>query len=501
MSLWAGMSGAVMAQGTGGPDTDSLGTHLSYELSAEAAVGSGDWNAYQTVSNRYHTLGLRSNTAVGRAALTLTHDFSKKYQMTAVADVLGTIHGDHKFYLQQLYVNFKLNHFFAEIGSREIEPILRNRRLSSGNIIESGNAKPIPQLRIGTDGFWTVPGLNKWLEVYFDGAYGKYIDGGYKQDVATTLQTTFTRGMWMHHKKLYLRSNSQKLFYGMIGIDHFVQFGVQRYDFVDGQMVLIKDSPATIKDFWRALIPKGDSGYATNGGGEDWVYGNHVGSYTIQIGCNITPRHQVNAFMDNIFEDGSGMAKRNGWDGLWGLSYQNTTEGVQYVRGATFEYLQTTNQSGVLHFDPGDWTGEMRNIPSEHYSTGNDDYYNNGFYQSYTTYGMGQGTPLLPSPRYRGELGYNSTNIKAWHVGVEGDLLQSPRYGSFSYLVKGSYRKSYGEHVYPFLVPEHTFSMLVEADWAKGPWRGSVSYGLDGGDIYGNNNTFDLKITYHGRIF
>ena len=205
--------------------------------------------------------------------------------------------------------------------------------------------------------------------------------------------------------------------------------------------------------------------------------------------------------MDNIFEDGSGMAKRNGWDGLWGLSYQNTTEGVQYVRGATFEYLQTTNQSGVLHFDPGDWTGEMRNIPSEHYSTGNDDYYNNSFYQSYTTYGMGQGTPLLPSPRYRGALTYNSTNIKAWHVGVEGDLLQSPRYGSFSYLVKGSYRKSYGQHVYPFLVPEHTFSMLVEADWAKGPWRGSVSYGLDGGDIYGNNNTFDFKITYHGRIF
>ena len=211
-----------MAQAQGVPETDSLPTHLRYELTAETALGTGDWNAYQTVSNRYHTLGLRPNTAVGRAALTLTHDFSKNYRMTAVADALGSIHGDHKFYLQQLYVNFKLHHFFAEIGSREIEPILRSRRLSSGNIIESGNAKPIPQLRIGTDGFWTVPGLNKWLEVYFDGAYGKYIDGGYKQDVATTLQATFTRGMWMHHKKLYLRSNSQKLFYGMIGIDQIV---------------------------------------------------------------------------------------------------------------------------------------------------------------------------------------------------------------------------------------------------------------------------------------
>ena len=63
-----------MAQAQGVPETDSLPTHLSYELSAETAFGTGDWHAYQTVSNRYHTLGLRPNTAVGRAALTLTHD-------------------------------------------------------------------------------------------------------------------------------------------------------------------------------------------------------------------------------------------------------------------------------------------------------------------------------------------------------------------------------------------------------------------------------------------
>ena len=66
-----------MAQDIEVPQTDSLGTHISYELTAETALGTGDWNAYQTVSNRYHTLGLRPNTAVGRAALTLTHDFSK----------------------------------------------------------------------------------------------------------------------------------------------------------------------------------------------------------------------------------------------------------------------------------------------------------------------------------------------------------------------------------------------------------------------------------------
>ena len=99
---------------------------MSYELSAETALGTGDWNAYQTVSNRYHTLGLRPNTAVGRAALTLTHDFSKNYRMTAVADALGSIHGDHKFYLQQLYVHGRL---LDRAGTQQVARGLLRRSL------------------------------------------------------------------------------------------------------------------------------------------------------------------------------------------------------------------------------------------------------------------------------------------------------------------------------------------------------------------------------------
>ena len=42
---------------------DSLKTHISYDITTEAAVGTGDFTAYQLATNRHHVLGTRSNTA------------------------------------------------------------------------------------------------------------------------------------------------------------------------------------------------------------------------------------------------------------------------------------------------------------------------------------------------------------------------------------------------------------------------------------------------------
>ena len=39
---------------------DSLTTHITYDLTAETAVGTGDYTAYQLATNRHHTLGTES---------------------------------------------------------------------------------------------------------------------------------------------------------------------------------------------------------------------------------------------------------------------------------------------------------------------------------------------------------------------------------------------------------------------------------------------------------
>ena len=137
--------------------------------------------------------------------------------------------------------------------------------------------------------------------------------------------------------------------------------------------MVVKKKAANLKAFWKVILPVGDKNYFENDAMEDWVYGNHIGSMTIQLGWNINKAHQVQAYVDDIFEVGSGMRKGNGWDGLYGIQYKNRAEGRQYVRGAVVEYLQTTNQSGPIHWDSGDFPEPIRSQITD-LVTGDDNY-------------------------------------------------------------------------------------------------------------------------------
>ena len=51
--------------------------------------------------------------------------------------------------------------------------------------------------------------------------------------------------------------------------------------------MVAKKKAANLKAFWKVILPVGDSNYFENDAMEDWVYGNHIGSMTIQLGWNI----------------------------------------------------------------------------------------------------------------------------------------------------------------------------------------------------------------------
>lgn len=488
--LLAACSFAVRAQ-------DSLGTHVDYTLTAETAVGTGENTAYQLVTNRHHALGTRSNTAYLRGAISVKHHFSDNLSIEGVADAIGAVHADHKVYLQQCYVNVKYGHFFAEVGARETEPVLRDFNLSSGAFVESGNAKPIPQLRIGTNGFWTVPGTKEWLEIYVDGGYGHYMDGDYLNDAYEAWHRTHDLGhvttdVWYHHKQLYFRTNSAKPFFITAGGTHDVQFG-GRYEGTDPGVANFKSNLSPhFKDFLNVLIPKGESSTG------QWISGNHLGTMTVQVSWNIDRERMLSVYLDDIFEDGSGMRKGNGYDGLWGMEYHNRAEGVQYVRGVVAEYLQTTHQSGYVHLDCDDYSEPYASL-MPYLVTGNDEYYNNYFYNGYAHYGMAQGNALLMSPRYNpdGFLGFTENSVKAWHFAIQGDIAKC-KSGDYGYLVKGSYREGYGTHHVP--MRHHSFDVMAQLGWHKGAWHSTLSYAFDRGNIYGDNSTIDLKISYHGKI-
>ena len=341
---------------------DTLATSITYDLTAETAVGTGDFTAFQLATNRHHVLSTRANTAYLRGAINISHAFNKNLTLSGGLDAIASVHANHKAYLQQCFVNLTWKSFFVEIGSREQDQVVRDNLLSSGSFVKGTNAKPIPQIHVGTNGFWNVPYTKGWVQINFDFGYGKFLDGNYREqrfNDAQDVNESYAKGIYYHQKHLYIRTNPTKRFFAMVGIEHAVQFGGTNYSYIDG-VLTAKNKPHNLKAFWKVIIPKGDSKYFENGTLEDWVYGNHIGVMTYQIGWNINENHQVQAYLDNPFEDGSGIRKGNGWDGLWGLQYSNKTSGRQYVRGAVVEYFQSTNQSGPIHYDAGDYPEHMR---------------------------------------------------------------------------------------------------------------------------------------------
>ena len=477
---------------------DSLGTHITYDLTTEAAVGTGDYTAFQLVTNRHHALSTRSNTGYLRGAINVVHTLNKDFTLSGTIDAIASVHAEQNVFLQQCYANISYQSFFIEAGSREIKPVLRDDQLSTGAFVKGTNAKPIPQIHFGTDDFWTVPYTSDWLQINFDFGYGKFMDDDYHEKKfyqEGSHNSKYTIGTYYHQKHLYFRSNPNKHFFISAGIEHAVQFAGTRYEYKNGELVS-KKKPKNMKAFGNVILPLGDGNYFENNSNEDWVYGNHLGMMTVQIGWNVNNDHQLQVYLDDTFEDGSGMRKSNGWDGLWGLQYNNKTIGNQYVRCAVLEYFQTTNQSGPLHWDSRDYPDPIRSQITD-FVTGDDNYYNHYFYDGYAYYGMTPGNALITSPIYNkdGFLGFRDNRVKAWHLGISGEVTDH-----LSYLIKGSYRKGWGTYQNPLPVKHHSFDAMLQGIYNTGPWQFSAAYAFDKGNIYGDCSTFNLKISFHGKI-
>lgn len=482
---------------------------LTADVTFEYVGGNEGFAAYYLGANRHGT-GLLTNNSMGvRAALSGESKFEET-KLSYGIDVLGL---DDKYtpcYLQQLYGRLQWRNFFVELGAREYDAVIRNHRLSSGSLLWSGNSHPIPQLRIGTDQFMTVPGTHDWLQFFLDGDYGFFVDKDFLEDRydeynpgGNTLQgyaqSFITTGAWHHQKRLFLRSNPNKPFVATLGLEHAVQFGGTTINNVNNTINGKLEQTVGLKDILKVLIPSGgDASSAV--GDQNFIYGNHLGNVTLQLTWNIDRQQSLHGYVENLFEDGSGFCKRNGWDGLWGLEYKGADN--RLLSGVVFEYLQTTDQSGPVHWAPQDHTGELS---SE--ARGADEYYNNYFYCGYAHYGQSMGTPMLMSPIYNTDsyLRFTNNRVQAWHAGIEGCIADFSATATqpaarVDYRCLLSYRNAYGTMAIPSPFIRHDFSFMTELSIMLGDWQTVMAYAQDNGSLMGNNKSFNISIKYHGKI-
>lgn len=397
------------------------------------------------------------------------------------------------FWVQQLYGELKYRSLFLTLGLKEHESPLFNTKLSSGDFVESGNARPIPEARIGFIDFQNIPFTNGWAQIQGEYSIGKTTDSDWLRNHYNYNDMFVTTGVGFSYKRLLFRSNPSKPFSFTIGMQAATQFGGTTKKYLKNELVSEHTEKVTFKSLLHTIIP----GSGSSPGNDVYYDGNWIGAWNALARYRLHNGSELKAYVQFPWEDGSGIGKLNGWDGVYGLEYKNSRP--WWIDGAVVEYIDFRNQSGPIH-----WAPDLNpNTPEEVKGgacTGADDYYNNFQYNSYQYYGMSIGTPFIKSTIYNkdGFLRCSDNRVQGFHIGVTGALLPTLRYRCLV-----SYRKSLGTPFLPSLEKLYDTSAMIEAIYKFEKVKGltaKLQLAFDKGSLYSDNFGGLITISYRGLL-
>jgi len=488
----------------------SQGADIDYEATITLNTGNSQLAPYYIASGRGATV-TQQHSALLRAAAWHAMDTTVRLSWGAGVELWGGMASstDYERYdaatatftlnkqrparawLQQVYLEGKHRGVLLVLGQKQkLSPVV-NSELSSGDLIMSGNARPPAGFSAGFVNFQNIPFTRGWLQIAGEVGYYRMFDDDWLDNHYNRYNHFVTTGYWLHYKNFYLRTRPDRRWVFTIGAQAACQFGGTATYYTDGAVSRTVKMDADLKAFWRTMI----AGSGGNSTGDSFVEGNHVGSWDIALDYKVSAGHKLRGYYQTIWEDGSGIGKLNGFDGLWGLEYTNS-DPTAWLTGAVVEYVDFTNQSGPIHWAPADHEGTA--ITAE--ATGNDDYYNNYIYNGYQNRGMSIGSPFIPSPLYNsdGYMRYRDNVVRGFHIGLAGCVTPQLRYRLLT-----SYRKAWGTTSAPRATAADDFSMMLEASYcpprlAALMFKGQVAF--DSGSLYGDNVGGLLSVTYHGNL-
>lgn len=448
--------------------TDSI----HYDVSMSNRAASGISSPFWFQNNQFGIVPFEPNSSTLLAKIYKSKSAKRNlfdYNFVASGNVnIGKKESSIK--LHELYLNTRLWVFNASVGMREETLGNQDETLSSGGLLFSHNARPMPKIFIGMEDFTPLLFKNGFVE----------IKGGIYQGWFT--DQVYTKDLLLHHKYGYLRFGGNKSPIRIqYGVDHVAQWG--------GSTPAYGEQPSGFKDFMNVFFARSGSSTAV-------IYdqinvgGNHIISQSTKAEINLK-NFEITAYWQNLTED---KPIRFIWntpnisDGLWGISIQNKK--MPFIKKIVYEYLNTTDQSGPYHDIDGVVYG------------GADSYFHNYLYQNgWAHYGRTIGTAFITSPVYNknNEIQILNNRVQVHYVGIEGEFKQ------YTFKALSSFTKNYGNYSnYPnekmlsstnmlFEVSKH-FEKLFQLD-------AGIAVGIDMGEAYGNNVGLSFKISKRGYFF
>lgn len=402
-------------------------------------------------------------------------------------DEKWTNHSAHLpyFRLQQLFGQLKYRQVFLTLGLKYNHSKIVDDELSSGDLTRSNNAAPIPGVAGGFLDFQDIPFTKGWVQIDGEIMYGKMTDSGFKKSEFNYYSGIEAINLWYNYKRCYFRTNPNKNFHVTVGMQAASFDGGATFTYNEGKLIKSEIRGFNLEDVFQMFFPRP--------GGESYYAGSHLGSWDLKAVYKFRDDSKLSAYFEWPWEDGSGIGKMNGFDGLWGIKYDFARKGI--VTKALVEYLDFTNQSGPIHFDPEDSPG----APVVGYAQGADDYYNNDFYGAYSNYGMSIGTPFLVSPIYNrnGVLRYLHTRGRGFHLALAGDPCDWLHYRAMI-----GYEKAGGAGRLPSYKRLDSTSVMLEANVVPikriPGLQLNFRLAFDAGQLRDNNWGTRLKLSYSG---
>ena len=441
-----------------------------WEAGLSSVGGLGKQAPFWIVSNRQGKFLPEKYAAAMELGLFVEQDTGRVIDYDYGLEMYGRLGTTSDMWVHQAYLNMKIWDMVKVSAGWQEETVGSSEpSISTGSVIWSGNARPMPKIAIGTPGYVPVPFTRGYAEISGTLSHGWFEEGRYASNV------------WLHHKNFYIRLGGTLPVNIHYGFNHYAQWG--------GSSPRQEDPyPSDFKSYMKVFfISDGDPDQA--GTPDGWVinkFGNHLGSRNYGIDLNLGTV-SAGIYHQDVFEDNSGYSRKNFPDGLWGARIRLPDQG-RIVQAVVYEFLHTTDQSGPVHDVEGDTLG------------GNDNYFNHGHYQSGWTYHKYTiGTPMVTSPLLNDPANYRIRNnrVIAHHLGFEGFIGVNLRYRTLF-----TFSRNFGTYTWPFDERRDQLSWMAEF---TGPLNvfdleAGVTVAGDTGRMYGDNFGIILVLRKRGSF-
>ncbi|PAU93154.1 hypothetical protein CK503_13425 [Aliifodinibius salipaludis] len=357
-------------------------------------------------SNRWGMIDRRSANGFMRLAPRADLGTAGPVKLKAGAELVGRWSEQSSVFFNAGYlqVDWKI---FRFVAGRQKEQIgITDSSLTSGSMIQSRNASPIPKVRLYTPDFVGIPGTDSWLSFKGYFAHGWMENGRYIEDP------------WLHQKYFYLKALPDTYPLQLYG-------GIVQSTLWAGTHPEYGNLPDGLSDFWNVFTAQESDAENAEPSAIGEAVGSSIGIYDFGIAYDYRGYSGV-IHRQFFLETGAGAKFRNAWDGLWGVSISWDKE-FEYINSFSWNHLYTKRQSSQVH----------RGDPPY----GADSYYSNSTYRSgWTSHGRTIGNPLMFADGIHP--GVDNNIVIAHQLGLGGVI------GSINYGLTGTYSRNYGARSY-----------------------------------------------------